>query len=163
MFLNCGLRLSELVEINIDDIDFYEKKLKIIGKGNVERFLYLNKTCIVAIKDYINVRPSHNCIKSDDKHSEKALFLSERRERISRRTVQYIIKEELKLAGIDADKYSPHKLRHTAATLMYQYENIDIRIIQEMLGHRNISTTQIYTHIDNNQIRKAVENNPTII
>lgn len=163
LFLNCGLRLAELVAINIDDIDFYEKKIRIVGKGNVERFLYLNKTCLVAIKSYMNDRPPQSSIKSDDKHSEKALFLSERRDRISRRTVQYIIKEELKIAGIDPDKYSPHKLRHTAATLMYQYENVDIRIIQEMLGHKNINTTEIYTHIDNKQIRKAVESNPTII
>ena len=99
-------------------------------------------------------------IKHDKKYSEKALFLSERRERISNRTVQYIINKELLKAGLDSNKYSVHKLRHTAATLMYQYGQVDIRALQELLGHESIATTEIYTHVDNSQVREAIENNP---
>jgi len=157
LFLNCGIRLSELVGINIKDITFSECKLNVIGKGNKERTIYLNKACMNAIKDYIdNARPKEG-IKYD---SKDALFLSKRRERISNRTVQYIVKRELQKAGLDTTKYSVHKLRHTAATLMYQYGNIDIRALQELLGHKSISTTEIYTHVDNSQVRNAVESNP---
>ena len=156
LFLNCGMRLSELVNINIKDIDFSECKLNVIGKGNKERTIYLNKACMNAINEYLSVRP-RDCVKLD---SKDALFLSERRERISNRAVQYIVKEEFKLAGIDQRKYSVHKLRHTAATLMYKYGNVDIRALQELLGHESIATTEIYTHVDNDQIRAAVENNP---
>jgi site-specific recombinase XerD len=150
------MRLTELVGINIKDIDFYDCKLNVIGKGNKERTIYLNKACIDAINGYLSVRPKNN-IKSD---SENALFLSERRERISNRTVQYVVKQELLKAGLDTNKYSVHKLRHTAATLMYKYGNVDIRALQELLGHESISTTEIYTHVDNEQIRNAVEDNP---
>lgn len=156
LFLNCGMRLSELVGINIKDIDFSEEKLNVIGKGNKERTIYLNKACVTAINDYLKVRPK-NKIKEG---SEDALFLSERLERISQRTVQYVVKRELKLAGLDPNKYSVHKLRHTAATLMYKYGNVDIRALQELLGHESISTTEIYTHVDNSQVRAAVESNP---
>lgn len=159
LFLNCGMRLSELVGINIKDIDFSECKLNVVGKGNKERTIYLNKPCMKAISDYLQVRPKEG-IKHDKKHSEKALFLSERRERISNRTVQYIIGKELSKAGLDTNKYSVHKLRHTAATLMYQYGQVDIRALQELLGHESISTTEIYTHVNNDQIRSAVERNP---
>ena len=86
--------------------------------------------------------------------------MSKRRERISNRTVQYIVEKELRRAGLDTSKYSTHKLRHTAATLMYKYGNVDIRALQELLGHESISTTEIYTHVDNDQIRNAVESNP---
>ena len=159
LFLNCGMRLSELVGINIKDIDFSDCKLNVIGKGNKERTIYLNKACMKAIADYLEVRPKEG-IKHDSKNSEKALFLSERRERISNRTVQHIISKELEKAGLDTRKYSVHKLRHTAATLMYQYGQVDIRALQELLGHESISTTEIYTHVNNNQIRDAVERNP---
>ena len=159
LFLNCGMRLSELVGINIRDIDFDENKMTVIGKGNKERTIYLNKACICAIKDYLTVRPKVG-VKVDNKHSEKALFLSEQKKRISNRTVQYIIEKELMQAGLDPTKYSVHKLRHTAATLMYQYGNVDIRALQELLGHESISTTEIYTHVSNEQVRNAVENNP---
>lgn len=117
LFLNCGMRLSELVGINISDINFKDEKLNVIGKGNKERTIYLNKACINAINSYMKVRP-RDAVKAD---SRDALFLSERRERISNRTVQYIVKQELKKAGLDTNKYSVHKLRHTAATLMYKY------------------------------------------
>ena len=159
LFLNCGMRLSELVGINSKDIDFNECKLNVIGKGNKERTIYLNNACMKALSDYLRVRPTEG-IKHDKKHSEKALFLSERRERISNRTVQYIVSKELTKAGLDTNKYSVHKLRHTAATLMYQYGQVDIRALQELLGHESIATTEIYTHVNNDQIRSAVEKNP---
>ena len=156
LFLNCGMRLSELVGINIKDINFENNKLNVIGKGNKERTIYLNLACQKAIKEYLLVRPHDNV----DYKSRDALFLSEQKKRISNRTIQYIVKEELQLAGIDSTKYSVHKLRHTAATLMYKYGNVDIRALQELLGHESIATTQIYTHVDNDQIRTAVEKNP---
>ncbi len=160
LFLNCGLRLSELVGININDIDFDENKMTVIGKGNKERVIYLNKSCINAIKDYLSSRPSPSLIKRDSKSSDKALFLSEQKRRISNRTVQLIITKELKLAGLGSKNLSVHKLRHTAATLMYQYGNVDIRALQELLGHQSISTTEIYTHVSNEQVRDAIERNP---
>ena len=150
------MRLSELVGINIKDIDFSENKLTVIGKGNKERTIYLNRACINAINDYLKERP-HDSIKAQDRD---ALFLSERHERISNRTVQYIVKQELAQAGLDTKKYSNHKLIHTSATLMYQYGNVDIRALQELLGHESISTTEIYTHVNNEQVRNAVESNP---
>lgn len=157
ILLNCGLRLQELININVSDIDFENNKLNVIGKGNKERTIYLNNACINALKKYLEVRPRDG-IKFN---SRDALFLSEQKQRISRRTVQYIVKSELKNAGIEkADTYSVHKLRHTAATLMYKYGDVDIRALQELLGHESISTTQIYTHVDNEQIRNAVERNP---
>lgn len=156
LFLNCGMRLSELVGINITDINFSDNKLNVIGKGNKERTIYLNKACLKALNEYLEIRPKP-AIKND---SKDALFLSERKERISNRTVQTIIKKELLKAGLDINKYSTHKLRHTAATLMYQYGNVDIRALQELLGHESISTTEIYTHVDNLQVRNAVESNP---
>lgn len=159
IFLNCGIRLSELVGINIKDITFSECKLNVIGKGNKERTIYLNKACMKALSEYLPIRNSIN-VKHDNKYSEKALFLSERRERISNRTVQYIVDKELMHAGLDTGKYSVHKLRHTAATLMYQYGEVDIRALQELLGHESIATTEIYTHVSNDQVRNAVEKNP---
>ena len=156
LFLNCGMRLSELVNINISDIDLSESKMTVIGKGNKERTIYLNKACMNSINDYLSIRP-HDKVKFD---SRDALFLSERKERISNRTVQDIVKKELKKAELDIKKYSVHKLRHTAATLMYQYGNVDIRALQELLGHESISTTEIYTHVNNEIVRNAVENNP---
>lgn len=160
LFLNCGMRLSELVGINMNDINFNECKMTVIGKGNKERTIYLNKSCMVAINDYISSRPPQSLIKRDSKNSEKALFLSEQKKRISNRTVQAIINKELQQAGLDSKNLSVHKLRHTAATLMYQYGNVDIRALQELLGHQSISTTEIYTHVSNDQVRNAVESNP---
>lgn len=159
IFLNCGLRLSELVGINIQDIDFIENKMTVIGKGNKERTIYLNKACIKAIGEYMAVRKKIG-VRPDKLHSDKALFLSERKERISRRTVQHIVYTKLSAAGLDTSKFSAHKLRHTAATLMYQYGQVDIRALQVLLGHESISTTEIYTHVDNEQVRNAVEANP---
>ncbi len=156
LFLNCGMRLSELVNINIANIDFSEAKMTVIGKGNKERTIFLNKACLKAIDDYLSIRP-HDNVKFN---SRDALFLSERKERISNRTVQQVVKNELRKAGLDTNKYSTHKLRHTAATLMYQYGNVDIRALQELLGHESIATTEIYTHVNDERVREAVENNP---
>ncbi len=156
LFLNCGMRLAELVGMNISNIKFDECKMTVIGKGNKERTIYLNKACMDVINDYLTVRPKEK-IKPGD---EDALFLSSRLERISRRSVQYIVENELKRAGLDTTKYSTHKLRHTAATLMYQYGNGDIRALQELLGHKSIATTEIYTHVANEQVRDEVEHNP---
>ena len=150
LFLNCGLRLSELVSIDINKIK--NDTLTVIGKGNKERTIYLNEACIDAINNYLEVR-----YKDTD---EKALFLSKRRNRMSTRAVQHMVDKYLQLSGLDTSVYSTHKLRHTAATLMYKYGNVDIRALQEILGHESVSTTQIYTHIDDDRLRKAVESNP---
>ena len=156
LFLNCGIRLSELVGINVEDIRFDECQMNVVGKGDKERAIYLNKACIKVIKEYLEVRPNKNL----SLDAEKALFLSERKKRISRRSVQDIIYTELRNAGFDTKKYSVHKLRHTAATLMYQYGQVDIRALQRALGHESISTTEIYTHVSDNQVRDAFESNP---
>jgi len=152
LFLNCGLRLSELVGINISNIR--DDTLTVIGKGNKERTIYLNKACKSAIENYMKVRPKNNV------KDRNALFLSERKTRISNKTVQYIVKKYIKLAGLDPERYSTHKLRHTAATLMYKHGNVDIRALQHILGHESVSTTEIYTHIDDAQLRKAIDSNP---
>lgn len=156
LFLNCGLRLGELIAINISDINLNENKIRIKGKGNKERELYLNKACNKAINNYLKVRPFEDI---EEEHKD-ALFLSERKFRISRRSVQYIVKNELQKAGINTDKYSVHKLRHTAATLMYQHGNVDIRALQKVLGHESIATTEIYTHLNEEQVKEALESNP---
>ena len=154
LFLNCGMRLAELVSIDISHIKFDEAILTVIGKGNKERTVYLNSSALSAIKEYLEVRPTDGVVDKD------ALFLSERKTRISRRTVQNLIKTYLRdIVGL-TDNYSTHKLRHTAATLMYQFGNVDIRALQEILGHESIATTEIYTHVDNSQIREAIESNP---
>lgn len=159
LFLNCGLRLSELIGINIADIKFDDCKMNVVGKGNKERTIYLNRACIGAINNYLSVRPQKG-VKKDNKNSDKALFLSSYKQRISKRTVENIVSKELNKSGLDTTKYSTHKLRHTAATLMYKYGQVDIRALQELLGHESISTTEIYTHVDNEQVRTAVESNP---
>ena len=152
LFLNCGLRLSELVGINISNIK--GSVLTVIGKGNKERSIPLNQACIKAIEDYLKVRPV------DGVRDRNALFLSSLKRRISKESVQKIVKKYIKAAGLDPERYSTHKLRHTAATLMYKYGNVDIRALQELLGHVSISTTQIYTHLDSSQLSSAVESNP---
>lgn len=153
LFLNCGLRLSELVGINVNSIR--GDTLTVIGKGNKERTVYLNKACQDAIAAYMAERSKFKTIKDP-----KALFLSERKTRISPKTVQYLVKKYIQAAGLDPDKYSPHKLRHTAATLMYKHGNVDIRALQAILGHESIATTEIYTHLDDEQLREAVRSNP---
>ena len=153
LFLNCGMRLSELVGINLNDIKS-DNTLKITGKGNKERIVYLNDACIMAIDKYKSVRPVDGIL------DKKALFLSKRKQRISPKTVQFIVNKYLKKIGLDNQGYSVHKLRHTAATLMYQYGKVDIRILKDILGHENLGTTQIYTHISNEQMKQASLSNP---
>ena len=146
------MRLSELVNINIHDIQ--SDRLVITGKGNKERTVYLSDACREAISDYLKVRPR------DGVKDRDALFLSNRRQRISNKTVQYLVKKYLATAGLDTAKYSTHKLHHTAATLMYQEGDVDIRLLQEILGHTNLSTTEIYTHVNDSQLKDAVNQNP---
>jgi len=152
LFLNCGLRISELVNIDLDRIR--EDTLRVIGKGNKERTIYLNNASLSSISDYMKVRPASGLI------DKQALFISSRKQRISRKTVHVMVKNNLLKAGLDTKKYSAHKLRHTAATLMYRYGNVDIRTLQKILGHESISTTEIYTHVDNAQLREATNKNP---
>ena len=155
LFLNCGMRLSELANINLKDIK--DNKLTVIGKGNKERVIYLNGACVQAVDDYIkNERP----IEGIKAPHQNALFISRNKRRLSIKTIQHLVKKHLNAAGLDDTKYSVHKLRHTAATLMYQHGNVDVRVLQEILGHTDLSTTQIYTHLDNEQLRHAAESNP---
>ncbi len=158
IFLNCGLRLSELVGINLNNIKDNNinggKTLTVIGKGNKERSVPLNNACVKALEAYMRVRPA------DGLKDRNALFISSRKQRISKESVQKIVKKYIRAAGLDPERYSTHKLRHTAATLMYKYGHVDIRALQELLGHESISTTQIYTHLDSNQLRNAVDSNP---
>ncbi|KHD38123.1 recombinase XerC [Clostridium acetobutylicum] len=156
LFLNCGLRLSELVSIDISKIK--GDTLTILGKGNKERTIYLNEMCLKAIEDYIPVRNQKaSSIKAEDKD---ALFISRKLTRINQRTIELMVKKYALKANLDYEKLTPHKLRHTAATLMYKYGNVDIRSLQQILGHESVSTTQIYTHIDDENLRKAVKSNP---
>ena len=152
LFLNCGLRLSELVGINLTDIK--KDSLVVKGKGNKERTIYLNSACRSALDDYLKVRSKLNL------KDEKALFISGQNNRIYFKTVQFLVKKYIAAAGLDPLKYSTHKLRHTAATLMYKYGKVDVRALQEILGHEQLSTTQIYTHVSNDMIKEAVDRNP---
>ena len=151
LFLNCGLRISELVGLNLNDIQ--DDALRILGKGNKVRIVYLNETCQDALQRYLAVRRP---IRGRD---ENALFLSSQNERISRSTVHAMVKKRLREAGLDSTQYSSHKLRHTAATLMLQ-NGVDVKAVQEVLGHDHLNTTEIYTHIDNESLRIAAKANP---
>lgn len=151
LFLNCGLRISELVGLNLNDIQ--DDALRILGKGNKVRIVYLNEACKQALEQYLAVRRP---ITGRDKN---ALFLSTRNERISRSGVHALVKKHLSEAGLDATQYSSHKLRHTAATLMLQ-NGVDVKAVQEVLGHDHLNTTEIYTHIDNDALRVAAKANP---
>lgn len=154
LFLNCGLRISELTSLNLDSIN-EDRYINVVGKGNKERQIYLNDATFSAIKDYIELRPKD--VKESDKH---ALFISQKKVRMSNRAVQYMFDKYLLEAGLDKNKFTVHKLRHTAATLMYKYGSVDIRSLQEILGHTSVATTQIYTHLDNSTLKKSIENNP---
>ena len=154
LFLNCGLRLSELCSIDITKIK--DDTLTIIGKGNKERTVYLNNVCLKAISEYIVERNLMEILPD----YKDALFISERKCQINKRTIEKLIKKYIGQAGLDQEKYTPHKLRHTAATLMYKYGNVDIISLQKILGHENVSTTQIYTHVDDEKLREAVNSNP---
>ncbi len=153
LFLNCGLRLSELVALNLTDIGS-DNKMRILGKGNKERVVYLNNACLAAIEAYLRVRPREGV------YDRNAFFLSSRLKRISPKTVQYLVKGFLKKTGLADKGMSVHKLRHTAATLMYQYGDADVLVLKDILGHENLSTTEIYTHIVDEQKKAAIESNP---
>ena len=154
LFLNCGLRLSELCGLNVGDIRT-DGTLRVLGKGNKERIVYLNNSCVNALAEYLKVRPQEG-LKGDDRN---ALFISRLNRRIGRRGVQDMVSGYLKKIGLDAEGYSVHKLRHTAATLMYQ-NGVDVRVLKEVLGHESLSTTQIYTHVSNEQAKAAAAANP---
>lgn len=153
IFLNCGLRLSELVGMNLNDIN--GNVLRVVGKGNKERLIHLNQSCIDALVAYLKIRPTD----LKDQDAKKAVFISRNRKRISRRTVEVLVGKHLENSGLDKTIYSPHKLRHTAATLMHQ-EGVDVRVLQEILGHANLGTTQIYTHLAAKEISEALDSNP---
>lgn len=153
LFLNCGLRLSELIGINIHNIK--EDTLTVIGKGNKERTIYLNDLCLDAINSYMDVR-----VEPDNEDDKDALFVSGKRKRISQKAIQELLGKYFKQADLTGKKYTAHKLRHTAATLLYKHGGVDIRVLQQILGHESVSTTQIYTHVDAEQLRDAVKLNP---
>lgn len=153
LFMSCGLRVSELVSLNTTDI--YDDHLRVLGKGNKERVIYFADGCREAIDDYLSVRDGEDLPKGE----ENALFISRDHRRISVRGVQKMVDKKLKLAGLDSSRYSPHKLRHTAATLMLK-NGVDTRALQEVLGHSNLNTTQIYTHLDNAALHEAAMANP---
>ena len=156
LFLNCGMRVSELVGINISDIDSDFHSLRVTGKGNKERVVYLNEACQRALCEYMIERMGQRYAKVHD----KALFISRLEQRMSVKTVQAMVYKYLKMAGLEAKHYSVHKLRHTAATLMYQSGEVDVRILKEILGHEQLNTTQIYTHVSNQDIEEAMSHNP---
>ena len=151
IFLNCGLRISELCGLDLQDIQ--DDALRVLGKGNKVRIVYLNDACKDALKSYLAVR------RPISGRDHNALFLSSRNERISRSSVHALVKKHLSAAGLDASEYSSHKLRHTAATLMLQ-NGVDVKAVQEVLGHEHLNTTEIYTHIDNDALRVAAKANP---
>ncbi len=156
LFLNCGLRLAELVGLDVRDVNLNEKTMVVTGKGNKQRKIYLNKACVDALTAYMNIRPQNN-LKGDDRN---ALFISRLNKRIGRQAVQLMVYHYLEVIGLDGQHYSCHKLRHTAATLMYQHGNVDVLVLKEMLGHEAIATTEIYTHLENKQLREAAKRNP---
>ncbi len=151
IFLNCGIRRSELVGLNISDV--YEDRLRVVGKGNKERFVYFGTSCRKAIDAYLPER--NKKVLSDN----KALFGSRDNNRISVTAVHRLVKKYLLAAGLDADNFSAHKLRHTAATMMLS-GGVDVKTVQEVLGHENLNTTQIYTHIESTELKVAAEANP---
>nr|MCR5682383.1 tyrosine-type recombinase/integrase [Clostridiales bacterium] len=156
LFLNCGIRLSELAGISIPDLDKELRSMRVIGKGSKERIVYLNDACRAAIAAYLPIRMETPA----KQKGESALFLSGQGRRISVKTVQWMVKKYLGEAGLEYKKYSTHKLRHTAATLMYQSGEVDIRVLKDILGHEQLNTTQIYTHVSNEHMEEAMAANP---
>lgn len=161
-FLNCGMRLSELVGINLADVSDDMTKLVVTGKGAKQRVIYLNDACRAALGDYLAVREkkAHERGRTIPDGAKNALFLSSRNLRISDKTVQWLVKRHLALAGLEGKGYSTHKLRHTAATLMYNYGDVDVMTLKDILGHEQLNTTQIYTHVSNEKLAEAMSNNP---
>ena len=157
LFLNCGMRLSELVGINVNDIENSYEHVRVVGKGAKERIIYLNDACKTVLCEYIE------SVRLTEKYkgiNDKALFLSNRGKRISDKMVQAMVYKYLDMSGLGSKNYSVHKLRHTAATLMYQTGNVDIRVLKDILGHEQLSTTQIYTHVNDKQMMNAINQNP---
>ena len=153
LFMSCGLRISELVSLNLTDV--YEDHVRVLGKGNKERIVYFGEGCREALDDYLMVRDNGR-IRPE---AQNALFISQKNSRFGARGIEQMLQRKLLEAGLDADRFSPHKLRHTAATLMLK-NGVDTRALQEVLGHSNLSTTQIYTHIDNAALHEAAMANP---
>lgn len=156
LFLNCGMRLSELVGIDLKDLDRGLRSVRVLGKGRKERLLYLNDACRAALLEYINERLADNTARV----STEALFISRLGKRISNKTVQWMVNKYLERAGLDNRGLSVHKLRHTAATLMYQSGKVDVRVLKDILGHAQLNTTQIYTHVSDAGMEQAFQNNP---
>lgn len=153
LFLNCGMRLSELVGLNLQDVNLDERTMRLLGKGDKERIIHINDACADSIVQYVSERET-SPVEPD------ALFLSKRGTRITNRRVQQIVDNALRDSNLDNQGYSTHKLRHTAATLMYQHGNVDTLILKEILGHKSISTTEIYTHISNESVKEAMDASP---
>ena len=156
LFLNCGMRVGELVGINLQDLDPSLRSVRVLGKGNKERIIYLNAACQDALRGYLSIRKSEKYAQCFD----RALFVTNRMARISIQGVQVTVQKYLKLAGLESKHYSVHKLRHTAATLMYQSGAVDIRVLKDILGHEQLNTTQIYTHVSNRGMEEAMRHNP---
>lgn len=156
LFLNTGMRLSELVGLNLQSFDRDLSTVKVLGKGNKERIIYLNNAAKETTASYIKTRLDPRYIRTSD----NAFFLSQRQTRISVKTVQWMIYKYLDMAGLGSRGFSVHKLRHTAATLMYQSGNVDIRVLKDILGHEQLNTTQIYTHVVSASLEEAMNNNP---
>lgn len=156
LFLNCGMRVSELVGIDLNDVDRDLRSLTVTGKGNKQRIVYLNEACRDALNTYREERLGEKYTNANT----PALFLSNRSQRISVKTVQWLVYKYLDLAGLESKHYSVHKLRHTAATLMYQSGNVDVRVLKDILGHEQLNTTQIYTHVSNRSMEEAMASNP---
>lgn len=154
LFLNCGMRLSELVNINITDV--HDDMIRIVGKGNKERLVYLNNACLAAIKELLPARAA-----LPNLADKKAMFISKRTgKRLGARRVQQIVTGTLAAAGLNGKGYSAHKLRHTAATMMYQEGHVDMLALKEILGHEHVSTTEIYTHMGSAQLKQAAQASP---
>ncbi len=153
LFINCGMRLSELVGLNMQDINLDERSMRLLGKGNKERIIHINDACADAIVSYLPTR-------KESETERNALFLSKQGNRISNRRVEQVVENALKDSNLDNRGLSTHKLRHTAATLMYQHGNVDTLILKEILGHKSISTTEIYTHISNDTLKEAMDASP---
>ena len=156
LFLNCGMRVAELVGINLTDLDSELRSVRVLGKGNKERIIYLNEACRDALRAYLAIRLGEGCSAASD----RSLFLSNRLARLSIQGVQVTVQKYLKRAGLESKHYSVHKLRHTAATLMYQSGAVDIRVLKDILGHEQLNTTQIYTHVSNQGMEDAMKHNP---
>lgn len=151
LFLNCGLRISEMVGLNVSDVR--GDRLRVLGKGNKERIVFLNLACQNAIEDWLTVRSKSGAV------DPYALFITRKHTRVTKDGIHYMLKKRFLAAGLDSSKYSAHKLRHTAATLMLQ-NGVDVRTLQEVLGHEHLNTTQIYTHVDSDSLRSAAQANP---